>query len=157
MRLLEAGAALNLDFSAATAADISPDGRRVAVGTESGAAEVIEVATGKRSALVGHTEKILDIAFSGDGTLIATASQDHLVRVWDSHNGGELARLFAHETAVSGVAFSEDLSLLASSDSETIRLWSTEPFRVGADETVRQVHRRFGATLDGLNLSYDWK
>jgi len=43
--------------------------------------------------LQGHTKVISDVRLSGDGTLIATASDDNTVRVWDAVTGQELHKL----------------------------------------------------------------
>jgi len=156
--LFEGGEPVPLDLEASSASAISPDGSRVGVGREHGTAFIAELDTGKQHPLVGHTQQILAIAFSGDGSLVATASMDHIVRVWDAHTGAELARLAAHQSAATGVAFSRDLGTLASSDrTGKVHLWDTEPFRVDPEETVHRVTERYGASLVGLNLDFDWR
>ena len=55
--------------------------------------------------LPGHTEGIPDVRFSGDGALIATASRDQTVRVWDAVTGREVHTLTGHSGFVLGLAF----------------------------------------------------
>lgn len=58
--------------------------------------------------LRGHTDSVNDVAFSSDGTLIATGSSDGTARLWDSATGKEVRQLLGHTGAVYAVAFSPD-------------------------------------------------
>lgn len=49
--------------------------------------------------------KVTDAAFSSDGALIVTASDDHTARIWNDATGGELARL-QHSAPVESAVFS---------------------------------------------------
>ncbi|MCP4425778.1 MAG: hypothetical protein GY803_14900, partial [Chloroflexi bacterium] len=72
-----------------------------------------------------HTGSINDVAFSADGSLIATASSDTAVKVWDAANGQALYTLDDHGRAVTSVAFVDGDQLLATGgeDGFTI-LWN---------------------------------
>jgi WD40 repeat protein/tRNA A-37 threonylcarbamoyl transferase component Bud32 len=66
----------------------------------------------------------IGVAYSPDGKLLASGSQEGTVRVWDADTGKELFTLRGHASAVSGVAFSPDGKRLASASADhTVKLW----------------------------------
>src|SRR5258707_8416103 len=74
--------------------------------------------------LTGHKSTVESMAFSPDGSLLASGSDDHTIKLWEESSGRELRTLTGHTTAVGSVPFNPDRSLLASgSDDPTIKLW----------------------------------
>jgi WD40 repeat protein len=80
--------------------------------------------------LEGHAGEVSSVAFSPDGTLLVSGSDDRTVRIWSMRTGHSLAILDGHTDGVSCVAFSPDGNQIASgSHDRTIRLWNTQSFK----------------------------
>jgi WD40 repeat protein len=100
--------------------------------------------------LTGHTEWVNGVAFSPDGTLPATASDDQTVQVWETATGTVRASLTGHTDWVRGVAFSPDGKLLATvSKDRTVRVWETATY------TTRTILTGHTDEVNGVAFSQD--
>ena len=67
---------------------------------------------------------VTGVTFSPDGHTVATASQDHTIRLWDVARGWEIGTLRGHQATVNSVAFSPDGKRVASASSDrSVILW----------------------------------
>jgi WD40 repeat protein len=95
---------------------------------------------GERLPLTGHSNWVSGVAFSPDGTRLAT-SMDSTARVWDVASGKLLASLTGHSEGVSGVAFSPDGTRLASSGDKTAIIWPMPPLPLALCNRIRNATR----------------
>jgi WD40 repeat protein len=113
----------------------SPDGKALAAAggspAESGAVEIISWAERKvLLTLKGHKDVVHDVAWLAGGKLLATASADRTVRVWDAASGKLLHTLSGHSGPVLALAVSPDGKLLCSGGADqTIRVWDTATWK----------------------------
>ena len=72
--------------------------------------------------MLDHGAEIRDLAWSGDGSVLASAGRDLVIRLWE---GGEaLAALSPHASDVRAVAFvAGDRSVVSASNDGRVRVW----------------------------------
>ena len=77
--------------------------------------------------LEGHTDSVKDVSFSPDGQIIASASADNTVKLWNVKDGTLLRSLAGHSSNVYAVSFNPNGKTLASTGNDgTVRLWNID-------------------------------
>jgi WD40 repeat protein len=120
------------------AADFSPDGTLLAVGqggeTDTGRVHLIEVASGKLLRTVsGHQYGVTDVRFSADGRYVLSAGRDTTLRICQTDDGKEVARLGEPRGGqfkdwLSALDLSADQQYLAAADiAGIVHVWRQQP------------------------------
>ncbi|HEX9792372.1 MAG TPA: protein kinase [Planctomycetota bacterium] len=110
---------------------IDPLGRWVAAGGVLGPIRLWELSSGDVAAdLVGHTDRVLALAFHPDGTRLASGGDDNEMRLWDLEHMDQVLELRGHGSYVHGLAFHADGSqLLSASGDGDLRNWDSVEFQ----------------------------
>jgi WD40 repeat protein len=124
--------------------DFDPQGSRVVLSGSDGLAEIWDVESGARLAvLAGPPGGLNDLGFSPDGSRIATAGVDGLVRLFDGETGAPELVLRGSGCAVEGVAFSPDgMKLASTSWCDGVRIWALD-----IDDLLEIARREAGRSL----------
>ena len=132
-----------------TALAFSPDGKVLAsasggpglmkpvviagTGTGAGVVKLWDMASGEElGRMEEHRDDVNCLAFSPDGTILASGSTDRTIIFWERESGNLIRRFQGHLREVKAVGFSPDgTQLVSGSFDNTLRLWD-----VGSGECV---------------------
>ncbi|KAF8541373.1 quinon protein alcohol dehydrogenase-like superfamily [Trichophaea hybrida] len=84
--------------------------------------------------MMGHQKAVNHVSFSPDGRLIASASFDNSVKLWNARDGKYITTLRGHVAPVYQCAFSADSRLLVSSSKDsTLKVWDVRTGKLHTD------------------------
>jgi WD40 repeat protein len=101
--------------------------------------------------LPGHGKNISSIAFSPDGTIVATGAEDIAIIIWDVATRKSVGTLAGHSQTVSNLLFARDgESPLSGSLDGTILRWDLQDLKPSAT-----VIKNLGASISSIFLNPD--
>ncbi len=117
-----------------------PSGEQLAIATgDETFARVFSPTSGSVVGEIGsHQNGLRCVCFNTNGTVCATASNDHVIKLWDTRTGSELRALTGHNGLIHQLAFHpvEDTLLSASADG-SVRVWDVAS---GKERLLSQDH-----------------
>jgi WD40 repeat protein/predicted Ser/Thr protein kinase len=136
---------------------LSPRGEQIAVSIDrENVARLYNCATGAERQLAGHRDFVSGLAFSPDGSILATGSIDGSIRLWNTTSGELIGSLPGHMQETTDVDFSPDGRTLASvCRNESLKLWHLPTMRevVSVNEPGAGLWVRFSP--DGRKLAVE--
>ncbi len=104
--------------------DVTPDGKRIIAGAESGRVSLFDIATKTEKVMIDkNNSPIYAISFSTDGKQFAVGDESGKVELWNI-SGVKLQDLNPHTSRVTSIQFSNDGGLIASSSlDKTVNIW----------------------------------
>ncbi|RUT04264.1 hypothetical protein DSM106972_044920 [Dulcicalothrix desertica PCC 7102] len=107
--------------------------------------------------LKGHTDAVFGVSFHPNGKVLASASSDKTIKIWDAKTGQELQTLKGHISSVTDVSFSPDGKVLASASGHgTIKLWDVRDIKAIRIIKTIKAHS-YGAAVFSISFSPDSK
>jgi len=130
------------------AASVSPDGTLLATSGDDPVIRIFQADDGREVlALAGHTDQVLDLAFSASGKWLISASADKTARIWDLATGREItgSPLRGHYAAVHSAEFSPDeKQIVTAGEDGRVVVWPTSiAVLSGESEELRKHLKEF--------------
>jgi WD40 repeat protein len=105
--------------------------------------------------LEGHTKEVTSLDFSSDGTLLASASDDKTIRVWQMPTGNlmrNLEMVKELETDIQDIRFLPKSSQLACATQTQLAIWNTA---TGLKQKTLKIHSSIFNSLENVAFNSD--
>jgi WD40 repeat protein len=146
--LVDGKTAINLPTEgyAATRLSVSSDGNFIAGAMADRTVRVWDSNGKSLAVLRGHTDLVMDVAFSPDGKQLASSSYDKTIRIWDLSTG-RYRVLRGHKHAVNRLLWRTPKEILTASYDGTLRMW---PVPSTAAPTQAEITARLAAATTAV-------
>lgn len=131
-------------------AALSPDGALFATASDS-SIEIWDANTGEfLRLLVGHTGRVISLAFAPDGSKLVSSAEDQTIRIWDVQLSSEPTVLNGYKAET--FFFILDSSLLVSQAGDTARIWDLQTGTILG--TIQGIEGLLSANSAGNQIAY---
>jgi WD40 repeat protein len=134
--------------STVNAIAFAPDGKTFAVGTDTGAIEMLDAETQRlKFAKLSHANQVASVTFSPDGRILVSGSYDRTVKLWDAVSGRLLVTLMilpaekAGQVSIEWIAFTPQGYYSASSGAARFIRWRVGDKLLPAESYAREFNR----------------
>ena len=141
-----------------TALEFSPDGVLLATGDRNGGLFVWEAFTAREYfTLRGHTAAITEISWRTDSNVVASASEDTTIRLFEMENGNQIRGWGAHGGGVQSVRYSIDGKIVSAGRDRLVSVWDGNGTSQRLFEAFPDVALRSTFTHDSARvIAADW-
>lgn len=134
------------------AVSFAPDGKHLATARQ-GAVRLFDIESGEQITELSHDGTVVDVAYSPNGNILASASADGRLRIW-SLESEAIVRTMLHDGAVRALAFSPNGRQLASvSIDGSARTWSVATGKELARFSLGSAGHAVAFSPDGKRLA----